>query len=100
VKRHPERGQRFNGIPYVDLGAARGTYMKVWKAKVDKLFQKLKDALPSRWNPGRYWRLIECVHDQVDRMLITECKHIFQAFCQNTVTRLILSVVMSKMKFG
>jgi hypothetical protein len=73
--------------------------MKFWKAKVDKVLQKAKDALARRWNPGRYRRLIECVHDQVDRTLSRECEHVFQAFCQNSVTRLHLSVVVIRIKF-
>jgi hypothetical protein len=39
---HPARGQGFNNISYIDFGAAGDTYTKIWKGKVDKVFQKLK----------------------------------------------------------
>jgi hypothetical protein len=100
VKGHPERGQRFDGISYVNFGATRDTDMKFWKAEADEVLQKLKHPFASRWDPRRYRRLIECVHDKVDGRLIRECEHIFQAFCQNTVTKLHLSVVMIRLKFG
>ena len=45
-------------------------------------------------------RLIECVHEEVDGTLIMQREHVFQVFCQNTVTRLILSDVMGEIKFG
>src|SRR5882757_7352317 len=44
MKGHPERGKRHNGIPYIDFRAACNAYVKVWKAKIDKLLQELKDA--------------------------------------------------------
>src|SRR6202522_1143340 len=47
VKRHPERGQRLNGISYIDFGAARDANMNIWKAKVDKFLQKQKNPLAS-----------------------------------------------------
>jgi hypothetical protein len=37
---------------------------------------------------------------QRDRRLIEECEHVFQAFWQSIVTRLFLSVVVSRIKFG
>jgi hypothetical protein len=42
VKGHRERGQRRKDILYVDFGAARDTYMKIRKVKIDELIQKLK----------------------------------------------------------
>jgi hypothetical protein len=91
MKGHPERGKRHNGIPYIDFRAACNAYVKVWKAKIDKLLQELKDA-------GRVRRLIEGVHDEVDGTLIRKCEHLFQAFCQDAVTGSFPSTIVNRIK--
>jgi hypothetical protein len=94
VKRNPTRGQRFDNLSYIDFWSARDTNMKIRKGKFDEFLQKLKHLFPRRWNPRRVRRLIECVYDQVGWTLIGEFEHPFQAFCQITITGLVLSLVV------
>jgi hypothetical protein len=72
--------------------------MKIRKAKFDELLHKLKHFLARRWNPRRVRRFIQCVYDQVRWTLVGEFEHPFQAFCQITITGLVLSLVVRRIE--
>jgi hypothetical protein len=36
------RGQRFKDISYFDFWSTRGTYMKIWKSKLDEFLQEME----------------------------------------------------------
>jgi hypothetical protein len=42
--------------------------------------------------------LVEGIDDKVHWMLLRECGHLIQDLCQNTITRLLLAVVVGQMK--
>jgi hypothetical protein len=42
VERHLTRGKRLKDLAYIDFGATCDANMKVWKAKLDQLFDELK----------------------------------------------------------
>jgi len=98
MKAYTERGQRLDDMSYVNLRPACDTNMEKWKAKVNEVLHKLKDLFARGWDAGRVRRLIESVDYKVDRWMIWEYKHLFQALRQVNVTRLFLATVMMRKK--
>jgi len=97
MKGYSERGKWIKDVSYVDLWPACDANMKIWKVKLDKLLDELKDTFTGRWH-GAVGTLINGVHDKVDWVLIGDCEHLFETFCQNGDTRLFLASVVIGMK--
>ena len=45
MKGYAERCQRLKSSLYVDLGSTRDTYVKIWEAQANEIFDKIKDFL-------------------------------------------------------
>jgi hypothetical protein len=98
MKAYAERGQRLDYTSYVDLRPAGDTNMEIRKAKANEVLHKLKDLFARCWDARRVRRLIKGVDYKVDRRMIWEYKHIFEALSQIDVTRLFLADVMIRVK--
>jgi hypothetical protein len=67
---HAERGQRLEDIFYVGIWAACDAYMKIWEAKLDEVFYKLKDEFTRRGNPRGVSRFVQAIDDKICWTLI------------------------------
>jgi hypothetical protein len=95
MKRHSTRGQRVEDISNVDFGAAGDTNMEMREAKIDEFLNKPENPFAGRWNSGGIRALIDGVHDKVDRKLTWKGDHFLQAFYQDTITGLLLAILMN-----
>jgi len=95
---HAERSQRLEDIFYVRIWAACDAYMKIWKAKLDEVLDKLKDVFTRRGNPRGVSRFIQAIDDKIRRTLIRQCEHFFQAVCQSLIIGLSRAAVVSCVK--
>src|SRR5712691_8597 len=98
MKGHLERSKGIKDISYVNLRPAGDANMKMWEAKLDELLDELKNLFARCWNPGDVGTLVNRIHDKVHRALIWEREHLFQTFCQDTVTRLFVARVVGQIK--
>jgi len=55
----------------------------------------MKNMFAIGWDTRSGGTLVKGVHDKVDWTLTWEYKHLFKAFCQSTITRLCLAIVIS-----
>ena len=51
------------------LKLAGRTNLKSMQAKVDKLFDELKDLVTRGWNSGKVWTFVECIQDNKNSAL-------------------------------
>jgi hypothetical protein len=91
-------GERFKDISYVDLGATGDTDMKIWKAKLDELLDEQENSFSRGRNARGIGTFIEGVDYKIDRILIWDPEHLFQALPQEVITGLFRAILMSFIK--
>ena len=68
--------------------------MKMREGKIDKLLHEIKDRFPRGWHPESVRTLVDCVHDDVDRVnSMREC--LPQALYQHIISGLLSALVVS-----
>jgi hypothetical protein len=95
---HAEGVQRLEDIFYVEIWAACDAYMKVWKAKLNEVLDKLKDAFTRGGESRGASRLVQAIDDKICWTLIWQREHFFQAVCQSLITGLSRAAVVSCVK--
>jgi len=72
--------------------------MEIWKAKSNEFIDKVKDLFSRGWDAGGDGTLIECIQNDVSRILGKEMEHFFEAFRHRAITRFFLSTIMCRVK--
>ena len=72
--------------------------MEIWKAKSNELIHKVKDLFSWGWNAGRDRTLIECIQNDVSRIMGKKMKHFFEAFCHSAITRFPYSTIVCRIE--
>jgi hypothetical protein len=66
----------------VDVRAASNTYMQVWNAQFDKLFQEVKEYRSWGRQPRKVGTLIDCVDDDVYWLACRDEEHLVETIRQ------------------
>ena len=76
----------------VNIRAASNTYMQVWNAQLDNLFQKVKEYRSWGRQPREVGTLIDCVDDDVHWLLCGDKEHLTKTILQKVDTWLLRAV--------
>jgi len=98
MERDTEKCQGLEDISNVDFWATCYTDVEIWEAKVNEIFDKIKDLFSWRWHARVIRALIECIHNEVKRLLRREGENHFQALCQGVIIRLLSTFVAFQIK--
>jgi hypothetical protein len=72
--------------------------MKIRGGKLDELLHEAEDLFPWRWHPRRIRGFIESVNDNINRLLVQEREHVFQALYQFIFTGLLCAALVFEIK--
>jgi len=72
--------------------------MEIWEAKSNELMHKVKDLFSRGWNAGGDGTLIECIQNDVCRILGKKMEHFFEALYHSPIIRLPHSTIVCGME--
>jgi len=72
--------------------------MEIWEAKSNEFIDKVKDIFSRGWDAGRDRTLIECIQNDVSRVLGKEMEHFFEALYHSPIIRLPHSTIVCGME--
>jgi len=74
--------------------------MEIWEAKSNEFIDKVKNLFSRGWDAGCDGTLIECIQNDVGRIMRKVMKHFFEAFCHSAIIRLPHSTIVGRMELG
>jgi len=76
MKRNSTIGQWLEHILDANLRATSNAHMQIWVLHLNEVLHKAKDRLSWGWDPRHVGTLIECVRDDVNRLLNQNLEHL------------------------
>jgi hypothetical protein len=90
----------FENSMNIVLRPTRNTYVEIPDMKANELIHEPEDIFSRRWNTGRVWTFINCVHDDVSRSLCLVGDHFFEAFYHCGIARFLHPTVVCGIESG
>jgi hypothetical protein len=88
MKGDAERCQGLQGGPYVDFRKTCDTNVQIWEGHVNEIFDEFEDLFSRRWYARVFGKFIECVHNEINRVLGWTRKDLFQALYHGSIAGL------------